>query len=222
MGDPPDTYRDDSSPPKIIRKDTSIKSRVRDDADKINVYDGHSSSNIDQPLFQGKNPNTRLRLENNDTENNEELNLFAAHESSGSEEPIVIKNSIESEIRTYAINQDIYENYKAALKKKILTLVRSLAGNDEFTPEELTAYKETLMSHHEEVFLKNPEFARFINELLDFYSKPENLGTTENVREGIFLSSDYNIEGGSKARKTKQTKQKKRKPKKKSTRKHRK
>jgi hypothetical protein len=181
-----------------------------------NLFNTRRENSI-PPLLKRKNSDTTLRLESNDMENN----LFAANELSG-REPIDIKNSIESEIQTYAINQEIYENYKAALKEKILTLVRSLAGNDQFTPEDLPAYKEILMSQNELVFEKNQNFKKFINGVFDFYSKPENLGTTENVREDMFLSSDYNIEGGSKARKTKQTKQTKRKPKKKSTRKHRK
>ena len=67
------------------------------------------------------------------------------------------------------------------------------------------------------VFEKNAEFKRFIAELFDFYSNPENLGTGENTRESIF--SEYKIEGGSKARKTKL---KKRRLCKRKTRKHRK
>jgi hypothetical protein len=167
------------------------------------------------PSLKGKNPLTKLRLKGNIMENN----LFATNELS-EKDPKVIKDSIESEIENYKTNQEMYEEYKSSLVDNILMLVRLLAGNDEFSDSgKLLTYKQEIMKKHEYVFGKNSEFKRFITEVFDFYSNPDNLGTGENTREGIFSLFDYKIEGGSKARKTKL---KKRRLCKRKTRKHRK
>ena len=167
------------------------------------------------PSLEGKNPDTKLRLEG---DNITPANLFATNKLSESD-PQVIKDSIKREIQSYEKNQEIYENYKATLMENILNLVRLLAGNDSTRTTELQGFKEILMQEKNIVFEKNAEFKRFITSLFDFYSNPENLKTDENTREGIFSMTEYKIEGGSKARKTKL---KKRRLCKRKTRKHRK
>ena len=167
------------------------------------------------PSLEGKNSLTKLRLEGN---NMTEKNLFATNKLSESD-PTVIKDSIKQEIQNYEKNQEIYETYKSSLVDNILMLVRLLAGNDSTRTTELLDFKNKLLNENLVVFEKNAEFKRFVTELFDFYSNPDNLGTGENIREGIFNSLDYKIEGGSKARKTKL---KKRRLCKRKTRKHRK
>ena len=166
------------------------------------------------PSLKGKNPDTKLRLEGNVTQEN----LFATNKLSDSD-PKVIEDSIKKEIQNYKNNQEIYETYRSSLANNILMLVRLLAGNDSTRTTELQGFKDKLLIENPIVFEKNAEFKRFITDLFDFYSNPENLGTGENIRESIFDSLVYKIEGGSKARKTKL---KKRRLCKRKTRKHRK
>lgn len=153
------------------------------------------------PELVGKDSKIKLRMKDNKLERN----LFATNPLSD-EDPIEIKQRLNSIIREYGRKQEENIKYKALVVNKILQNVRLLAGNEHFSnPETLLKYKDTLIENYPEVF-SNDEFKRLIDEVFNFYSNPDNLGTEENVREGIFDISEYKIGGGTKYRRTKRTK----------------
>jgi len=152
------------------------------------------------PELVGKSDN-KLRINNP-----EETNLFAKNPLSN-ETPTEIKQQLDSIIREYGRKQEQNKKYKALVVNKILQNVRLLAGNQEFSnPETLLKYKDTLIENYPDIFVLNDEFKRLIEEVFNFYSTPENLGTGENAREGLFDSSEYRIGGGTKSRRAKRTK----------------
>jgi hypothetical protein len=167
------------------------------------------------PELVGKDSDEKLRIDNNKSQRN----LFAKNPLSN-EDPIEIKQNLKSIIQEYGREQDKNIRYKALVVSRILQNVRLLAGNEQFSnPETLLKYKDTLIENYPEVFVHD-EFKRLIEDVFNFYSNPDNLGTGENVREGIFDISEYKIGGGTKYRRTKRTKGR-RNNKRKKTRKHR-
>ncbi len=174
-----------------------------------------ADNSYNPPTFEGKD-DTKSRL---GSKKNVVSNLFAST-STSDEDPTPIKERLEKVIRDYGLNQAEYNRYKAAVVDKISQDVRELAGNQQFSDgQKLSDYKETLINANPEVFL-NDNFKKFIEDVFDFYSTPERLGTGENVREGHFDISNYNIEGGTESRRAKRTKRR-RNIRRKKTRKHR-